>query len=144
MVNHYLVYRIRKINAWRRKQKRAKPKIVESRTMKKYDKAIFQYDLQQIDWETILTPFANDSSAMAGTFQEIFESLLNTHAPIKKPRVRSEFAPWLTPSLRKSMETKDKLKKVAAKSPGMWSAYRKQPNKVSKKFDILFRIITKV
>ena len=35
MVDHYLVYGIRKINAWRIKQKRAKPKIVESRTMKK-------------------------------------------------------------------------------------------------------------
>ena len=57
------------------------------------------------------TPFANDPSAMAGTFQEIFESLLNIHAPIKKRRVRSEFAPWLTPSLRKSMETRDRLKK---------------------------------
>ena len=41
-----------------------------------------QYDLQQIDWETILTPFASDPSAMADTFQEIFESLLNVHAPI--------------------------------------------------------------
>ena len=86
MVDHYLVYGIKKINAWRIKQKRAKPEIVESRTMNKYDKAIFQHDLQQIDWETILTSFANDPSAMAGTFQEIFESLLNICAPIKKRR----------------------------------------------------------
>ena len=127
------MYGIRKINAWRIKQKRAKPKIVESRTMKKYGTAIFQHDLQQIDWETILTPVGNDPSAMAGTFQEIFESLLNIHAPIKKRRVRSEFAPWLTPSLRKSMETRDRqTEKIAAKSPEMWSAYSKQRNKVTK------------
>ena len=114
------------------KAEKSKAKIVESLTMKKYDKAIFQHDLQQIDWETILTPFANDPSAMAGTFQEIFESLLNIHAPIKKRRVRSEFAPWLTPSIRKSMETRDRLKKIAAKSPEIWSAYSKQRNKVTK------------
>ena len=69
---------------------------------------------------------------MAGTFQEIFEPLLDIHAPIKKRRVRSEFAPWLTQSLRKSMETRDRLKKIAAKSPEMWSAYSKQRNKVTK------------
>ena len=44
MVNHYLVYGIRKINAWRIKQKRVMPKIVESRTTKKYDQANFQHD----------------------------------------------------------------------------------------------------
>ena len=65
------MYGVRKVNAWRIKKKRAKPKIVESGTMKKYDKALFQHELQQIDWETILTLLANDPSAMAGTFQEI-------------------------------------------------------------------------
>ena len=47
-------------------------KIVESRTMKNYDKALFQHDLQKIDWETILAPFDIDPSAMANTYQEIF------------------------------------------------------------------------
>lgn len=93
--------------------------------MKRYDKVLFQYDLQQ----TILTLFANDPSAMAGTFQEIFKLLLNIHAPIKKKRVRSQCAPWLTPSLGKSM---DRLKKVATKSPELRSAYTKKQNKVTK------------
>ncbi len=132
MVDHYLVYGVRKINAWRLNKKSNKPKIVESRTMKKYDKALFQQDLQQVDWEAILTPFANNPSAMAGTFQEIFESILSLHAPIRKRRVRSEFAPWLTPNLRKSMETRDKLKQLARKSPEMWPAYTKQRNQVTK------------
>ena len=83
-MDHYLVLRASKVNAWRIKKRRAKQKLVESRTMKKYDKSLFLYDLQQIDWETILAPFADDPSAMAGTFQEIFESLLNIHAPIKE------------------------------------------------------------
>ena len=100
--------------------------------MKKYDKALFQQDLQQVDWEAILTPFANNPSAMVGKFQEIFESILSLHAPIRKRRVRSEFAPWLTPNLRKSMETRDKLKQLARKSQEMWPAYTKQRNQVTK------------
>ena len=107
-------------NAWRLKKKGVKPKIVECRTTKKYDKEHFQHDMQQMDWETILTPFAGNPSAMADTFQEIFESLLNVHAPIKRRRVRSEFAPCLTQNLRKSIDARDRLKKIAVKSPEIW------------------------
>lgn len=99
---------------------------------KKYDKALFQHDLQQIDWEIILTPFAGNPSAMADTFQETFESLLNAHAPIKRRRVRSEFAPWLTPNPRKSIDARDRHKKIAVKSPEICSAYTRQRNRVTK------------
>ena len=63
---------------------------------------------------------------MADTFQEIFELLLNVHAPIRKRRVSPDFAPWLTPDLRKLTETRNRLKKIAVKSSEMWSAYTKQ------------------
>ena len=54
MVDHYLIYDIRKINAWRKKKPVISPKIVKSRNMKKYDKSLFEEDLKQIDWKTIL------------------------------------------------------------------------------------------
>ena len=87
--------------------------------MKNYNKAVFQHDLQQVDWNTIPVPFANDPSIIGSTFQEIVESLLNIHAPVKKRGAKSEFSTWLTPNVRKSMETRDRLKKVAAKFPEM-------------------------
>ena len=52
--------------------------------MKKYDKSLFQEDLKQIDCKAILDTFTNDPSGMANTFQEIFNSVLNVHAPIKR------------------------------------------------------------
>ena len=104
-----MVYGVRKVNAWQLKKEHAKPKLVESRNMKQYDKAL--------DWKTILDPLSSDPSGMANTFQEIFESILNVHAPIKRRRVRSEFAPWLTPIIRKSMATRDRLKKMATQNP---------------------------
>ena len=63
MVDHYLVYGIRKMNAWRRKGN--KPKVIESRNMKKCDKTLFRKDLEQVDWENILSPFDNDPVSMA-------------------------------------------------------------------------------
>ena len=72
MVDHYMVYGIRKVNAWRLKGKN-KPKILETRSFTKYDKTSFINDLRQIDWSTILSPLAENPNLMASNFQEIFE-----------------------------------------------------------------------
>ena len=98
MVGHYMVYGIRKISAWRLKRKNKK-KVVEARSLTKYDKIPFINDLRQIDWSAILSPLAENPNLMASTFQEIFESILDIHAPLKKRRVRSENVPWLNQSI---------------------------------------------
>ena len=64
MVDHYLVYGIRKVGNQRLKNK--EPKIIESR------------NLNHPRGETILSPLTNDPNSMAATFREIFESILNT------------------------------------------------------------------
>ena len=83
--------------------------------MKKYDKTLFRKCLEQVDWETILSPFDNDPVSMAATFQEIFESILNLHAPVTKKRVSSQFAPWLTVSLKNLMRGKGHTKAESRK-----------------------------
>ena len=65
---------------------------------------LFCKDFQQIDWETIFRPFDNGPVSMAATFQEIFESIFNRHAPVRERRVRSQFALWLAVSLKNSDE----------------------------------------
>ena len=74
--------------------------------MNKYDKMLFRNDLQQINLETILRPCDNDPKHMAATFQEISESILHLHAPMKRKRVRSQ----LNVSLKNLMRERDKLK----------------------------------
>ena len=86
MVDHYMVDGIRKANAWRYKREKKGPKTIEFRNMKKYDSALFLQDLQQIDWKTILDHLTDDPSGMADTFQEIFESTLDFHSPIKRKK----------------------------------------------------------
>ena len=74
MVDHYLMYGIRKINAWRSFES-TKQKVIESRNMGKYSKAHFRNDIQQVDWETILSPYCDNTTNMATIFQEISESI---------------------------------------------------------------------
>ena len=76
---------------------------------------------------------------MATTFQEVFESILDLNAPLKIKRVRSEFAPWLTPSLRNSMFERDRLKVQAEKYPEVWSAYKRKCNQVTNEMRISTR-----
>ena len=131
MVDHYLVYGIRKVNAWRVKNK--KPKVLETRCMSNYDRALFRNDLQQIDWETILSSHADNPDNMATTFQEIFESVLDIHAPLKKRRVCNTSAPWITPDIRKLMKERDAVKKATKISPERWNTYKHLRNKVTQK-----------
>ena len=134
MVDHYMVYAIRKINAWRLKKK--KPKIIESRSLSRYNKELFRNDLRQIDWSTILDPLSENPNEMASAFQEIFELILDMHAPLKKRRVRGEFAPWLNQSIRNLMRERDLAKRAAEKSPEKWSLYKQLRNKVTKEIRV--------
>ena len=54
---------------------------------------------------------------MVATFSYVFESLLNTHAPLRLKNLRDEFTPWLTSSLRDLMTKRDKMKKAATRRP---------------------------
>ena len=92
MVGHFLIFAVRKVNAWR--QKTGHRNVIETRNLRKYNKQKFLADLRQIDWISILDPLSNDPDKMASTFHEIFESLLEIHAPLKKRlRMRNQSAP---------------------------------------------------
>ena len=138
MVDHYLIYGIRKLNA-RRLIRNKTQKVIESRSLKRYDKTAFQRDLGSIDWDNILGPYVNDPSRITAVFQEIYESLLNIHAPLKVKKVRDKFAPWLTRPVRNLMMEKDKLKKAAKKDPNLWSTYKKMRNKATNAIRIAVR-----
>ena len=89
-------------------------------------------DLQQVDSETIFNSRNNNCDEMTTTFQEIFQSILDMHAPIKKKRLRSQTAPWMTTLIRELMIKRDAAKKDAERSPAMWNSYKKLRNQVTK------------
>ena len=82
MVDHYMIFGIRKLNA--RKFRKKKPKIVETRNLKNYDKKSFRNDLSMFDWQTILGPISENPNELASIFQGILELVLEMHAPLKK------------------------------------------------------------
>ena len=100
--------------------------------MNKYDKIQVHRDLNQIESETILGSYSSDPVNKATTFQGIFESILDGHAPVQKKRIRNQFTPWLTASLTSRIMKRDILKKEIEKSLEKWPAYRKLRNKVTK------------
>ena len=53
---------------------------------------------------------------MVATFQDAFESFLNMNVPRKTNKVRNEFSPWLSSSVRDNMTKRDKMKKTATKT----------------------------
>ena len=69
---------------------------------------------------------------MAATFQDIFESIHNIHAPLRKRRIQSDRASWITPKIRKLMKDRDTARKDAIKSPDLWQAYKLLRIKVTK------------
>ncbi len=79
-------------------------KFVESHNVRKYDKTRFQNVVNQIVWDALLSPFQGNPDGMASAFQEVFDSILSCHAPIRKKKVRNEYAPWLTSSLKNLMK----------------------------------------
>ena len=126
-----MVYGIRKVNAWRIRNR--KPKVLETCSLSNYDKVQFRHDLQQIDWETVLSSYEDNPDKMAATFQEIFESVLDIHAPLKKRRVGNTSAPWITPEIRRLMKERDAAKKLTRTSPEKWHTYKHLRNKVTRK-----------
>ena len=42
--------------------------------------------------------------------------------------LRSEFAPWLTSSVRELMTKRDKMNKAATKNPPLWPTYKRLRN----------------
>ena len=63
------------------------------RDYSKYDKESFINDLLQVDWLSILSIHIDDSSAMACTFKEIFQSIVDIHAPLKRKKLRNVTSP---------------------------------------------------
>ena len=70
-------------------------------SLKNYDKNKFGEELKQYlsNYEFDST----DPNELWESWKFIFNIVLEKHAPTRSQKVRSEYAPWLTESLKKSM-----------------------------------------
>ena len=63
----------------------------------------------------------------------MFLDIADSHAPLKKKRVKGISSPWITPELKRLMFQRHKLKKLASRFPtdGNWTSYKHMKNKVN-------------
>ena len=79
-------------------------------------------DLRNINWQGALEINRTKTKASFIKFYDIFELLLDSHAPLKKhssSEAKFYLKPWITPGIRKSMIVRGRLQKMflRAKAP---------------------------
>ena len=104
---------------------RAVPRIIEHRSHKNYDKDVFIHDLNEIHWD-LVNEESNVETAIK-IWNDLFTSVANRHAPIKRTRVKGFQAPWITPDLKQAMRDRDfhHSKAIKTKSSHHWKMYKK-------------------
>ena len=122
--DHSLVYTSRKLSV-----PKSKHKVVVTRCLKNYNSHECNEDLKyNFDFDT------SDPNEMWESWKNIFNMVFEKHAPTRIRKVRSEYAPWLTSKIKKSMYHRDYLKKMAIKHNSLHyhKAFKTQRNKVNK------------
>ena len=79
----------------------------------------------------MFSELSSDPNQLTATFHEIFESLLNLHAPLRKRKVRAEYALWINPSIKELIRKRNLTKRLATKDIALWPKYTKFRNLVT-------------
>ena len=82
MVDHYRTFAVRKINAKRLLNKQTK--IVETRSLRSYDKQLFSDEPAVIDWDKTLSSTNGNPDLIASVFNSVISALLEVHAPLRR------------------------------------------------------------
>ena len=108
-----------------------KPKLPSSSVLrwsyKRFHPEKFNDDLLQVPW------FVGDMfDNVDDFFNRMFLQVLDSHAPLRRLRVKKNGAPWVTKDLRHQMDIHDKLLRCFRKTRAVpdWECYRQQRNKV--------------
>ena len=129
MVDHYLIFAVRKINAKLILDKQVK--MVETRSLRDYDKQLFLDEFSTIDWNETLAPTNGDPDLMASVFNSVISSLLEVHTPLKRRKIASHHAPWITVEIKNLIKERDLAKKRSENDASYWSDYKRLRNKVT-------------
>ena len=100
-------------------------------SLRNYDKQLFLDEYSAIDWNKMLAPTNGDPDLMASVFNSVISSLLEVHAPLKRRKITSHHAPWITVEIKNLMKERDLAKKRSEKDASYWSDYKKLRDKVT-------------
>ena len=105
---------------------KSKPKEITYRSYKNFDQDKFKKDLKN--------KLQNKTVSEYETFENIFLTVLENHAPLKKKIIRANHSPYVTKALRKAIMKRSSLENKYYKDRGSESfkLYKKQKNYCSK------------
>ena len=107
-------------------------RVIKTRKMKNFNEEAFLADVSGVCWEQMLTG-PDDIDVLVSNWSNLFSLIIEKHARVTVMRVSDKYSPWIYKGLKKLMQTRDKLKKAAAKrnSQFLMDSYRQVRNKVN-------------
>ncbi|CAB4000255.1 Hypothetical predicted protein, partial [Paramuricea clavata] len=127
--DHYPVFLVRRCNASMRSKQNEKSTI-QYRSLSNLNKTDFREDLRLAPWSSI-EAFDDPSDALA-LWYEIFQSVVERHAPLRTKRVKSlQLLKWMTPEILSDIKKRDQLKTKARNGTISWETFRSCRNRIS-------------
>ena len=93
----------------------------------RYDEALFNNDISQIDWQALLAQASNDPNKQFSTFYDRLNKLVNKHAPLKRlsKRKSKQFKkPWITKGIKITIRKKNEYFIANKHDTGKYILYR--------------------
>ena len=107
-------------------------KVIESRSMKHFNRDAFLADLATIPWDTAF--IFDDIDDVWAHWSTLFNVIIEKQAPVIKKRVLSNQLPWINVEIKKAVRLGNKLYKKYRRHPteDRWEYYGVQRNLVTK------------
>ena len=105
---------------------------IEYRSFKGFDENAFIQNLKNVPWH-IVDDESNVNDAVL-TWNKLFTEVVDSHAPLKKRRVKGTTAPWMNNKIAEAMRDRNYHLRKAQKSNSTyhWGMYRKLRNFVNR------------
>ena len=84
---------------------------MESRQFRNFDANSFHAGLNVAPWH--LVHLEDNPNCGGEIWSRLFLEICDFHAPKRKRKIRNNYAPWLTPEIKRMMFERDKLKRAA-------------------------------
>ena len=86
------------------------PKTFTRRDFKNFSQEAFMQDINLAPWENVYAVEDNELDKKATIFENVFNTVLDKHAPVRTFTVKHPKSPWLTTEIKNLMNERDKLK----------------------------------
>ena len=125
--DHSLVYLIRKCTY----HKAPVNTFVEKRNFKNFNEHAYLNDLNNLNWGQVC--LHNDPNDMWTKWLNLFMSVIDKHAPLKKKRKGKRKSPWITSHVVQKIRERDYLKRQfdITRDDEIWLQYKKARNETN-------------